>query len=65
MPMMNKQGPTVGKYVMGPGEVLWHLPNRGGCFCIAGCTPGQVSCPLLALAQGGCWCHREPGLVLV
>lgn len=32
---------------------------------MAGCVPGQVSCPLLALAQGGCWQHREPGLLLV
>lgn len=63
MPVMSKQGPTVEKCRDGAGVSVTAFIQLGGCFCITSCTPGQVSSPLLALGRGGCWWHREPGLL--
>lgn len=46
MPVMKKQGPTVGKCVMVRGSVVVFIQPRG-CFCITGCAPeaGVLSPP--------------------
>jgi len=63
VPVMNKQGLTMGKCVMGMGGVFRHLSSREGVSVLVAVP--RVSCPVLAPAQGGCWQHPEPGLLPV